>query len=33
VRGTTRFFVLDSNYFDPAQRSWIEGALKAATED
>ena len=33
VRGNTRFFVLDSNYFDPAQRSWIEGALKAATED
>ena len=33
VRQNVRFFVLDSNYFDPAQRTWIEAALKAATED
>lgn len=33
VRQNVRFFVLDSNYFDPPQRAWFEDALKAATED
>lgn len=33
ARHNVRFFVLDSNFFDPAQRTWFENALKAATED
>jgi len=32
ARGNVRFFVLDSNYLDPAQVTWIESALKDATE-
>ena len=32
VRKNVRFFVLDSNALDPAQRVWIEEALKEATE-
>jgi Calcineurin-like phosphoesterase len=32
VRGNARFFVLDSNYVDPAQLAWIEGALQGAQE-
>jgi predicted phosphodiesterase len=33
VRTNVRFFVLDSNYLDPTQLAWIEGALKAAGEE
>lgn len=31
-RSNVRFFVLDSNYLDPAQLGWIENALKDAKE-
>jgi 3',5'-cyclic AMP phosphodiesterase CpdA len=33
ARANVRFFVLDSNYLDPAQLTWIDGALKAAKEE
>ena len=33
ARRNVRFFVLDSNYFDPAQQAWVEASLKAATEE
>jgi hypothetical protein len=32
ARNNVRFFVLDSNYLDPAQLVWIESALKDAKE-
>jgi len=32
ARGNVRFFVLDTNYLDPAQLSWTEQALMNATE-
>ena len=32
AKGKVRFFVLDSNYLDPAQVIWIEKALKEAKE-
>jgi predicted MPP superfamily phosphohydrolase len=32
ARNNVRFFVLDTDYLDPPQVAWIEGALKAATE-
>jgi 3',5'-cyclic AMP phosphodiesterase CpdA len=32
ARQNVRFFVLDSNYLDPRQVAWIDGALKAAAE-
>jgi 3',5'-cyclic AMP phosphodiesterase CpdA len=32
ARGNVRFLVLDSNYLDPAQVTWLESALKDATE-
>jgi len=32
TKGPIRFFVLDSNYMDPAQLSWLEGELKKSTE-
>ncbi len=32
ARNNVRFFVLDSNYLDPAQLVWIENALKDAKE-
>jgi predicted MPP superfamily phosphohydrolase len=32
VKKDVRFFVLDSDYLDPPQRTWIENALKSATE-
>jgi hypothetical protein len=32
ARGNVRFFVLDSNALDPAQLTWIEGALKETRE-
>ena len=33
ARGNVRFFVLDSNYLDPAQFAWVEDSLKAAKEE
>ena len=33
ARGNVRFFVLDSNYLDPAQLAWVEAALKTAKEE
>jgi 3',5'-cyclic AMP phosphodiesterase CpdA len=30
VKGAVRFFVLDTNFLDPAQLEWFEGALRAA---
>ena len=33
ARANVRFFVLDSNYLDPAQFTWIDGALNAAKEE
>jgi 3',5'-cyclic AMP phosphodiesterase CpdA len=32
ARNNVRFFVLDSNYLDPAQLAWFETALKDANE-
>jgi 3',5'-cyclic AMP phosphodiesterase CpdA len=32
ARRNVRFFVLDSNQMDPAQRAWLEGALAGAQE-
>jgi len=32
TKGPIRFFVLDSNYMDLAQLSWLEGELKKSTE-
>ena len=32
ARDTVRFFVLDTNYLDPAQFVWLESALKDAKE-
>jgi len=32
ARSRVRFFVLDTNYLDPAQLVWLETALKDATE-
>ena len=32
-KGNVRFFALDSNYFDRAQREWLEKALADSTED
>jgi hypothetical protein len=32
ARKNVRFFVLDSNYLDPPQLAWIDGALRTATE-
>jgi 3',5'-cyclic AMP phosphodiesterase CpdA len=32
ARNNVRFFVLDSNYLDPQQLAWLDGALKAAAE-
>jgi 3',5'-cyclic AMP phosphodiesterase CpdA len=32
AKGNTRFFVLDSNYMDPGQLTWIEDALRNAKE-
>jgi predicted MPP superfamily phosphohydrolase len=32
ARNNVRFFVLDSNYLDPAQVAWLETALKGANE-
>ena len=32
TKGPIRFFVLDSNYMDRAQLSWLEGELKKSTE-
>lgn len=33
ARTNVRFFVLDSNYLDPTQLAWIDGALNAAKEE
>ena len=33
VRGNARFFFLDTNFLDPAQLKWFEGALRDATEE
>jgi hypothetical protein len=32
VKGPVRFFVLDTNFVDPQQLAWFEGALKSAGE-
>jgi predicted phosphodiesterase len=32
VKKDVRFFVLDTDFLDPPQRTWIENALKSATE-
>jgi predicted phosphodiesterase len=32
-KGNVRFFVLDTNYLDPEQISWLEGELKASGSD
>ena len=32
ARNNARFFVLDTNYLDPAELSWIERSLREATE-
>jgi len=32
ARGNVRFFVIDSNFLDPAQLAWLESALKGARE-
>lgn len=32
AKGPARFFVLDTNFMDPPQVRWLEGALAAATE-
>jgi Calcineurin-like phosphoesterase len=32
TKGPVRFFVLDSNYMDPKQLSWLENALKESSE-
>ena len=31
--GNVRFFVLDSNYMDPAQLAWLEPELKGSGSD
>lgn len=33
VKKNVRFFVLDSNQFDPAQRAWLDTALQRSAED
>lgn len=33
VRGPARFFFLDTNFLDPAQIKWLEGALRDAAEE
>jgi predicted phosphodiesterase len=33
VKGRARFFVFDTNFMDAPQLAWIEGALKASTDD
>jgi len=33
ARTNVRFFVLDSNYLDPTQLAWIDGALNGAKEE
>jgi hypothetical protein len=33
VRGPARFFFLDTNFLDPPQLQWFEGALRDATEE
>jgi predicted phosphodiesterase len=33
VKGPVRFFVFDTNFLDPRQVEWIEGALKASTDE
>jgi len=33
TRGDARFFFLDTNFLDPAQLQWFEGALAAATDE
>lgn len=32
-KGNVRFFVLDSNYMDPVQLTWLDGELKASGSD
>jgi hypothetical protein len=33
ARGSVRFFALDSNYMDPKQIAWLDGALRDAREE
>jgi predicted phosphodiesterase len=33
VRGPARFFFLDTNFLDPAQLQWFDGALRDAAEE
>jgi hypothetical protein len=33
ARGNARFFFLDTNFLDPPQLQWFEGALRDATEE